>query len=110
MRAGISRRAFVAAMPLLSRVPARGTDVIPSQSKRLRDPATEFEMTRLTDPAANCWLVSPPDRSISGRSNSVLYCSDRSGSMQAYRLDLKSGESRELTTAQKMDRTSLAWL
>lgn len=106
MRAEITRRAFVAALPFA----VGAAEVYPSESKRLRDPATEFEITRLTDPAHNSWLIAPPGRSISGRNNALLYCSDRAGSMQAYRLDLKSGESRQLTNAQKLDRTSLAFL
>jgi oligogalacturonide lyase len=106
MRAGISRRAFVAALPGI----ACAADIIPSQSRKLRDPATEFEITRLTDPAYNAWLVPPHARSIVSRNGALLYCSDRSGSMQAYRLELKSGESRLLTSASQMDRTTVTYL
>jgi oligogalacturonide lyase len=106
MRAGITRRTFFAAIPCVS----LAAEFIPSESKKFRDPATEFEITRLTDPSSNSWLLPPPARSISNRNNSLLYCSDRSGSMQAYRLDMKSGESRQLTSAEKMDRSSVAYL
>lgn len=106
MRAGITRRAFVAAFPVL----ARAADPLPSQSRKLRDPATEFEITRLTDPSFNSWLIPPPARSIVARSTALLYCSDRSGSLQAYRLDMKSGESRQLTSAANMDRATAAYL
>jgi oligogalacturonide lyase len=106
MRAATSRRAFLAALPLLS----RAADVLPSQTKRLRDPATEFELTRLTDPSVNSWLIAPPGRSITGRSTNLLFCSDRGGSVQAHRLDLKSGESRQLTSASQLDRTAIALL
>lgn len=104
MRAAISRRAFVAVLPFAS----RAADIYPSQSKRLRDPATEFEITRLTDPSYNSWLIAPPSRSIAR--NSLLYCSDRNGPMQAYRLDIKSGESRQVTNAAKLDRKMVASL
>jgi oligogalacturonide lyase len=106
MRAEITRRAFVAALPFVS----RSAEIYPSQSKRLRDPATEFEITRLTEPTFNSWLIAPPGRSIVARNNALLYCSDRDGAVQAYRLDLKSGESRRLTSATKLDRTTVAYL
>jgi oligogalacturonide lyase len=106
MGAGITRRAFVAALPFLG----RAAEIYRSESKRLRDPATEFEITRLTDPSFNSWLIPPPGRSIVGRNNALLYCSDRDGAVQAYRLDLKSGESRRLTSATKLDRATVAYL
>ena len=106
MAAGMTRRAFVAMAPLA----AKGAEVLPSQSKRLRDPATEFDLTRLTDPSYNSWLVAPPARSIPNRSGALLYCCDRSGSTQAYRLDLKTGETRQLTNATNLDRKSVSYL
>ena len=106
MKAGITRRSFVAAVPAL----AHATDLLPSESKKVRDPATEFELTRLTDPVSNAWLLPPHARSVVARSTALLYCSDRSGSTQAYRLDLKSGESRPLTSASKMDRNTVSYL
>jgi oligogalacturonide lyase len=105
MRAA-SRRAFLAALPLL----ARAADVVPSQTKKLRDPATEFELTRLTDPSHNSWLIAPPSRSVSGHSSGLIYCSDRTGSTQAFRLDLKTGSSRQITSATALDRKSVGLL
>ena len=106
MRAAITRRALIAALPIFG----RAAETYPSQSKRLRDPATEFEVTRLTEPTFNSWLIAPPSRSIVGRNNVLLYCSDREGAAQAYRLELKSGESRRLTSAAKLDRTTVSFL
>lgn len=106
MRADITRRAFVATLPIL----AKAADTLPPEVKRLRDPATEFELTRLTDPAHNAWLIPPPTRSIVGRSNGLLYCSDRSGSVQAFRLEVKSGASRQLTEARNLDREGVGFL
>ena len=37
---------------------ARATDMIPSESRKVRDPATEFEITRLTDPVSE--LLAAP--------------------------------------------------
>jgi oligogalacturonide lyase len=37
----------------------------------------------------------------------MLFCCDRNGSPQAFRLDLKSGETKELTTVEDLDGSSL---
>jgi oligogalacturonide lyase len=101
-----SRRAFVSALPLIARA-----QVIASEQKKYRDPATEFELTRLTDPAvSSSFLPAPPKRAISQRNNSLVYCSDRTGTLQAYRMDLKSGESRQLTTASALDISTVSML
>jgi Tol biopolymer transport system component len=89
---------------------ASAAEIIPSQVKRVRDPATEFELARLTDPAYNSWLIAPPARSITNRSAAVLFCSDRGGSPQAYRLDLKTGETRQITNSGNLDRATLSYL
>ena len=78
---------------------ASGSDkgVLPSEAKRFADAATEFIVYRLTDPAHQSWLPAFYGRAISHRGDFLLYASDRSGSVQGYRMDLKSGESREVT-------------
>jgi oligogalacturonide lyase len=102
-----SRRAFVCALPGL----AAAQQVIPSEQKRYRDPATEFDLTRLTDPrTASAYLPPPPMRVISRRGDALLYASDRSGTLQAYRMDLKSGESRQIGTATSLDPRTLSFL
>jgi oligogalacturonide lyase len=104
-----SRRAFVAALAATAQAADKPL-IVPTEARRFRDPATEFDLTRLTDPArSNCWLPPPPLKSLASRSNSLLYASDRSGSVQAYRLDLKTGESRQLTDATAMDPFTLSW-
>ena len=76
---------------------AASTSVLPSEAKRFSDAATEFIVYRLTDPAHQSWLPAFYGRAVSRRGDSLLYASDRSGSVQGYRMDLKSGESREVT-------------
>jgi oligogalacturonide lyase len=71
----------------------------PSEIKRYADEATEFNVFRLTDPAHQSWLPAPYNRAISKKTEFLIHSSDRSGSMQAYRLDLKNGQSRVLTQA-----------
>ena len=97
------RRSFLTALAATGGIlgGADKTQSAPSELRRLRDPATEFELLRLTDPArARAILPSAPLRPVSHNNNSLLYCSDRSGSMQVWRMDLKTGESRQLTSAE----------
>jgi oligogalacturonide lyase len=99
-----SRRAFLSALPAIARPQS-----VASELTRYRDPATEFELTRLTDPAlSSCYLPHPPRRAVTRRNNSLLYCSDRTGSLQAYLMDLKNGESRQLTNAASLDRSAIS--
>ena len=79
----------------------------PSAIKRYADPATDFDVYRLTDPAFSSILPAAYNRSIARNNGWMLFCSDRSGSQQASRLDLKTGETRELTTADSLDASSL---
>jgi len=70
---------------------------------RYADPATEFEVFRLTDPSFSSSLPPTGNRIFSRRGNSLLYLSDRSGSLQAYWIDLKSWQSRLITQASALD-------
>lgn len=81
---------------------------VPTEAKRFADSATELEVVRLTDPVYSSVMTAPHLRSISRKQGFLLYSSDRSGSMQAWRMELKNGESRLLTTAEKLDTSSLA--
>ncbi len=80
---------------------------MPSEMHRYADPATEFPVLRLTDPAHQSWLPAPYGRPISRKSTFLLYASDRSGTVQAYRMDLKTGESRVLTEAENLAADSI---
>ena len=81
---------------------------VPTEAKRFEDPATELDVVRLTDPVHTSLMTAPWLRSISRNQNFLLYSSDRTGSMQAWRMDLKTGESRLLTDAETLDPASLA--
>ena len=81
--------------------------VLPSETRRYPDPATEFDVYRLTDPAHQSWLPASYERAVSRRDSFLIYSSDRAGSVQAYRMDLKSGQSRTLTRAENLVRESL---
>ncbi len=81
---------------------------VPSEAQRYADPATELDVVRLTSAEHTSRMTAPWLRSISRRQAFFIYASDRGGSMQAWRMDLKSGESRLLTDAAKLDPASLA--
>jgi len=105
----VSRRAFLATLPAAS-PPVFGAtrgQTFADNRVRFADGATELEVQRLTDPAVASFLPAPWMRPSSSRGGFLIYASDRAGSMQAMRLDLRTGESRVLTEATGLDPASL---
>jgi len=80
---------------------------IPSAKRRYSDPATEFEVVRLTDPEYASFLLPSYGLMFPRRSDSLIYVSDRSGSLQAFSLELKSGISQMLTSATALDAAAI---
>jgi len=105
-RAGItcSRRVFLAAIPgvCVAATTGKGT-LLPSSVSRYSDPTTELAVFQLTDPQHTSVLPPHYARAVSHKGNFLIYASDASGSMQAYRLDVKSGQARLLTDAEHFD-------
>jgi oligogalacturonide lyase len=96
----LTRRAFVASIASASAcLAADKGQAYPSEAKRYADEATENSVVRLTDPAHQSWLPACYNRPISRKTDFLIYSSDRSGVVQAYRLDLKNGQSHALTYA-----------
>jgi len=94
----LTRRSFVISLAGAGAcIAADKGQAFPSEAKRYADEATENYVVRLTDPAHQSWLPAPYSRAISHKNDFLLYSSDRTGVVQAYRLDLKNGESRALT-------------
>jgi len=79
----------------------------PTEAKRYADPATDLDVFRLTDPAHSDTLPAYYNRAIARNSGSLLFASDRTGTVQAFRMDLKTGESYQLTEATDLDGASL---
>jgi len=98
-----SRRFFLAAIPSVCVAAATKGTLFPSAVSRYADPTTEFPVFQLTDPQYTSTLPPHYARAISRKGNFLVYASDQSGSTQAYRLDLKSGQSRLLTDAENFD-------
>jgi len=110
MRNRYSRRAFLASLTAAARAAeptARGR-ILPSVAVRYVDPATEFTVLRLTDPQFTSSLPAIGNRGVTARQ--LLYASDLDGKWQAYRMDLKSKESRQLTDAENLDASSIGLL
>jgi oligogalacturonide lyase len=104
-----SRRWFLfsVAASCAAQNPVKGR-VFPSVAVRYLDPATEFVVTRLTDPQFNSYLPATGNRVVTSRG--LLYASDATGKWEALRMDLKTRESRQLTDASNLDPASLAFL
>src|ERR1700733_7745550 len=80
--------------------------------KRYADPATELEVLRLTDPAFASGMTAPHLRQFTRHGEALLYWSERysadsPGARQAFLLDLKQGDSRQLTEAADLDPSTL---
>ena len=105
---GFSRRGFLLsgiATGLLAQERPGGS--FPSAMKRYADPSTDFDVYRLTDPSYSSTLPAAYNRVIAHNSSFMLFCCGRNVSPQAYRLDLKSGETKELATVEDLDGSSL---
>jgi len=99
-----SRRFFLAAIPGVCYAATAGKgSILPSSVFRYADLTTEFPVYRLTDPQYTSALPPHYARAVSRKGSSLLYASDESGKAQAYRLDLKTGQSRLLTDAENFD-------
>jgi oligogalacturonide lyase len=109
---GCSRRAFLAAAAgacLGAESSSAKGESFPSNARRYFDPATEFPIVRVTSPEYASVFIPSHNRDFLGR-NSLLVSSDRSGVDEVFRLDLKGGEMRQLTSAQSLDPASIAVL
>jgi len=93
--------------PAIKAAPGKG-ETLPADWSRYTDPSTEFELQRLTQPAYASHLCAPPGRAIARRGDFVILATDRTGSLQLQRLDLKSGQSRVLTSAAHLSPTAFA--
>lgn len=108
-RRGLSRRSLLAsawAGARLLRAESRGV-TFPSQAYHYSDAATEFDVYRLTDPTYSSVLPAWYNRFMARNSGWMLFGCDRSGSFQAFRIELKTGAMRQLTEAAELDPSSL---
>lgn len=79
----------------------------PGEIRRYQDPTTELDVYRLTDPSHAALLPAYYNRAVARNNGFLLHASDRSGTLQAFRTDLKTGESHQLSEAGDLDAASL---
>ena len=84
----------------------KGTS-FPSESQHYSDPLTENDVYRLTSPDHSSTLTAYYNRGIARNSGWMLFCCDRTGTSQAFRLELKGGETRQLTDTEQLDGSTL---
>jgi len=104
-----TRRAYLSALlacPVALGQSKKG-EMLPAEVRRYSDPTTELEVIRLTDPAFASALPAEYSRAIAHGNLFLLYASNRGGSLQAFRADLKTGQARQLTDAEGLDGASL---
>src|SRR5271157_2251262 len=96
---GWTRRSFLAtgfASAVFAAEGHKGAN-FPAAIRRYADPTTELDVYRLTDPAYASVLPAYYNRAIARNSAWMLFGCDRGGTPQAFRLDLKTGDMRQLT-------------
>lgn len=105
----MQRRAFISLLagPLFATEPGKG-HTFPSEFHRYSDPATELDVLRLSSPDHSCVLPAAGQRAIAHHAGFLLHASDRPGSLEAFRLDLRNGESRQLTQSTALDPATLS--
>lgn len=99
----LSSAAGIAAEP-----PEKGR-TLPAAAFRYADPSTEFPVFRVTDPAHTAILPAAYNRPVS-KHNFFLYASDQTGRFEAFRMEMKGGQSRQLTDAENLRPHTLAML
>ena len=103
--AALSRRGFLASVSAAcfgAETGAKGR-IFPSFITRFPDPATEFPVLRLTDPRHTAFLPPSYTRPFARHGNFLLYASNMAGGFEAFRLDAKTGQSRQLTVSEDFD-------
>ncbi|MGE5569768.1 MAG: oligogalacturonate lyase family protein [Rhodospirillales bacterium] len=76
---------------------------LPAEWQHFNDPATEFPLLRLTNPAQPSYLPAYWNRAVSRRGDFLLFWSSRTGSPQVFQINLKSGELQQVTSFQDLD-------
>jgi oligogalacturonide lyase len=79
----------------------------PSDAGRYSDPLTELDVYRLTKPDYSTTMTAYYNRGIARNSGWMLCCSDRGGAPEAFHLDLKNGDMKQLSRMENLDGTTL---
>ena len=106
---GITRRGLLVSALAAAGLRAEGRkgELFPTEAARYPDPLTEIEVYRLTRPDYATTLTAYYNRGIARNSGWMLCTCDRTGTPQGFRLELKSGEMRQVTDIEGLDAASL---
>ncbi len=104
-----SRRWFLSTVPVgcVAALASDRSKQVPSAIFQYSDYSTEFPVSRLTDPAYSSFLPAHYGRVMPRKGTFLLYASDLTGRMEAYRMEAKNGISRQLTEQEALDPLSL---
>lgn len=105
----LTRRKCLAALLAAPAALAQGKkgESFAPELRNYADPATELPVIRLTDPGCSSTLPAEYSRAVAHGNAFLLFASDRPGIPQAFGMDIKTGESRQLTEAEDLDSSSL---
>jgi oligogalacturonide lyase len=110
----LTRRSFAAllATPLLAADVPQGAKgrTFPGEIAKYSDPSTEFDVYRLTSPSVSSQLPAPYQRAVARHGGFLVYASDRTGSLQPFHLNLKTGESTQIGETTALDPTTITLL
>jgi hypothetical protein len=84
-------------------------DITPAEWATEIDPATGRSVTRLTDGRSNCYALYYFTPSITPDGRYLVFHSERSGSVQLYRLDLQTGAIGQLTDGHTAESGWAVW-
>ena len=104
---GMTRRSLLLSGIGLPRLLAEKGAAFASDAERYPDPLTELEVYRLTKPDYTTTKTAYYNRGIARNSGWMLCCCDRAGAPEAFHLDLKNGEMRQLTRMENLDGATL---
>src|ERR1700744_891460 len=82
-------------------------EAFPAALHRYSDATTEMDVIRLTDSSNSSQLTAWYNRDIARSSGWMLFTSDRPGTPQVLRMDLKTGQMRQMTDAAALDPASV---
>ena len=80
----------------------------PPEWVKYADPATELDVTRLTGPKFASGIAPAHLRKFGRRSDFLIYWSERLGTRQICHLDLKNGESRQVSDVSSLDTSTIS--
>lgn len=103
-----TRRGFLASLAGSGLSVERGKgSLFASDLLRFSDPATDLDVYRLTNPQYAAHLPEYYGRAVSRKGQFLICWSERTGSRQGFRINLKTGEWVQITDASALDGSTL---